>query len=518
MNRPFRLLSRLLRLRDIDCRDDRGVALATVLLIMLAVTAIGATVAVVGVNNLNNASRDRAAQSSLGAGDAGVAQAIEYLRNNGVGALSCPETNLSACASNPAGWSNPTNPQLVPLDNAGLGCNVGHSNCARVWIGTVLAYAPPAVKSGIYNIHSEGIYGPGPSARQLVARVRVTPDKFPIGVFGQTVSGNGGTAVYTESLFTTGCVSPRQSGNGNSNGTRFSGIDSYWGQPAAGHTTSHISTANNCGSGGYIHSSSPSSTTAAAGACPSDSLLSYDQDGDGGLVSSSVGSACYRNYTRPDGSSYPDGVCPSGVTPSRPDGLCDTTAFTTADLERYGYRPRGLSDDQYKSLKERSQAQGLYNVTISSIANQINSVVNVQQVNNPIVYWDCSETNSACSSGGTLSLKYSDFPPGLFDKAPTDTTSSCQKPFRIVTIVVEHANLDFQGGNNTWFDAAVFVPDGSFSGAGGYSILGTLFSNNLELGGGQNWQLDKCWVTNMPGPLTTIRQIGFREDDSKDVP
>jgi Tfp pilus assembly protein PilX len=73
--------------------EDDGVALITALMVMLVLLAFGSVVAVLGVNNLRNGQNDRAAGSSLGAGDAGVAQAIEYLRSNGVAGLTCPDSN-----------------------------------------------------------------------------------------------------------------------------------------------------------------------------------------------------------------------------------------------------------------------------------------------------------------------------------------------------------------------------------------------------------------------------------------
>lgn len=494
-------------------RDDEGVALITAIFVMLVLLAFGSVVATLGVNNLRNANNDRAAGSSLGAGDAGVAQAIEYIRSNGVVGLTCPDANPTSCSTNPAGYSNPSSPKLVPLDSAGVGCNTGNSNCAKVWIGVVQAFAPPAVKTGTYNIHSEGVYGNGPSARQLVVTLKVTPDKYPIGVFGQSVSGNGGTAIYTESLFTTGCVSPAWNGQGN--GTRFSGYDSYWGQPAAPHTTTHISTTNNCGANGYIHADTPGNPAPFAGACPNNTALNGAQSGDGGVVSATVGGQCYHVYQRPDGSWYPDGVCPTGATP-RSDGLCDTTAFTTADLNRYGYRPRGLSDAQYAALKARAQAQGTYNIAPGSVSAAVTNLLNAG-INHPILYWDCSNAGSICSTAQAVSLRQSDFPAGVFNTAPISSGQSCSL-VRVVTIVVVHSGLTFQGGNNTWFDAAMFVPDGSFNGNGGYQILGTLFSNNLDLGGTQAFSLDSCWVASFPGPVLNLTQTGFREDDSADVP
>jgi len=495
-------------------RRDEGVALATALLVCLALLAFGSTVTVLGVNNLRSANRDRQAGTSLGAGDAGVAQAIEYIRANGVAGLICPDNNPASCADNPAGWSNPSNPQLIALDSAGVGCATGGADCAKVWIGVVTGFSPPAVRTGVYNIHSEGVYGPGPSARRVVVSVRVTPDSYPVGVFAQTVSGNGGTALYTESLFTTDCVSPLDTGSGN--GTRFTGIDNYWGQPAAAHSTTHASSAVHCDSRGYIQSSSPTSTSPSANSCPNNSALNLDQSGDGGLVSASVGNQCYQQYQRADGSWYPDGVCPAGVSSPYGNGMCDTTAFTTADLQRYGYRPRGLSESEYAALKARARSQGLYNLPVASVQAALTSVVNAG-INNPVLYWDCSNAGSICSSTSPLALGNSDLP-AVFTAGPTAQGGACPSPLRILTIVVEHADAAFQGGNNTWTDAAFFVPDGSFNANGGYQILGTMFAQNLSLGGTVAYSLDSCWVKSFPGPVLSIKQVGFREDDASDAP
>ncbi len=57
------------------------------------------------------------------------------------------------------------------------------------------------------------------------------------------------------------------------------------------------------------------------------------------------------------------------------------------------------------------------------------------------------------------------------------------------------------------------MPEGSFKGNGGYNILGTLFANNISLGGNENFQLDTCYVSNMPGSLLDLDVTGFREED-----
>lgn len=457
----------------------------TAITLMALLLAMGLTVATVAVNNLQNANRDRQAGAALGASDAGVAQAIEYIRNNGVGNLTCPEATSSSCATTASpSWTSPGNPMQVALSSGTVGCTTD-KDCAKVWVGTVQAYAPPLYKTGIYRVHSRGEYGNGPGTRSVVVDISVTPDSFPIGVFGEQISGNGGTRIYNESLFARACISPRDTGSGS--GTKFQGIDPYWGIPSAAHTTSHVSTANNCASNGYIHATSPSSKHCPDGMgynATAVATMKYDQSGDGGPVS--AGSPCYRSYQKADGTWYPEN---------------DTTAFTLTDLQKYGYRPRGLTDAQYAALKTRAQAQGLYNPSIGSISATVSSLL-AAGISQPVLYFD----------NGDVSMAYSDFPAGAFERAPSATCSP-----QSVVVVVEHGNLTWQGGNNKWFDAAFFVPDGTWTGNGGYNVLGTLWANNVSLGGNEQFQLDTCFVTNTQGAILDVRIKSFREDDSKDV-
>lgn len=483
-------------------RSDAGIAMITVIVAVMVLTALGATAATLGINNLTNANRDRQAGSALGAADAGVAQAIEYLRNNGVAGLTCPDANPSSCASVAAGWGSPTSPQTVALDSAGTGCSTtaAFKNCATVYITYVTKFAPPTVRTGIYAVHSLGRYGPGPGARAVVVNVAVTPDKFPVGVFGQTVQGNGGPQLYTESLFTTGCVQPLDDGHGN--GTRFVGtVDPYYDQPPAAHSTVGLSTTNNS-----TCSSNDNGLVPSSGSCSNSSLM-WDQGPTGGLLSSS--SPCYRAYQRTDGSYYPDGTCPNNppAIDVQPSGLCDTNAFTTQDLNRYGYRPRGLTDAQYSELKARSQSQGLYNLT-GSVTTALNSALSAG-ITNPVLYWDCSVAAAACSSGVTL--KQSDIPSTF-----TAAAGTCSN-LHILTVVVEHANLTLSGGNSTTVDAAVFAPDGTYNNNGAVTLYGTLFSKTLDITSSPVFRLDSCWTSSFPGPVLSVTQKTFREDDTKDL-
>jgi hypothetical protein len=459
-------------------RADEGAALITVILLLVALTAMAGTVAVVSTNDWVSAGRDRQGLSALATADAGVSQALTYIRGNGVGQLTCLEGQhdppTGDCATTTQPWANPVAPREVRLDGTAGGCTVG-VGCYEVWISAVERYDPPLVKTGTYRIRSTGFFGGGPGAKSVVVDVSVTPAEFPIGVFGNQLDGNGNTQIYNESLFTTDCVSPRHSGSGN--GTRFQGIDPYWDQPAAANSTTHISTSTNCGGNGYIHRSNVCATG-------SGNALVNDRDSQGGPVG--PGSPCYHTYQRADGSWYPDD---------------DTTLFTFEDLEEYGFRPGGLSDAQYDALRTQAQALGTYNIAEADVEARINAAV-AAGITNPVLYFE----------GRDVSLRRTHIP-AIFGRTPSGT---CTAPYS-VTIVVRHGNLVYQGGTSDWRSLAVFVPEGSFTGNGGYNILGTLFANNISLGGNERWELDNCWIDNMPGPLMDLTTLNFREEDRSDI-
>ena len=463
-------------------RDDGG-ALLTVILIMAVLTGLGASLAVLTTNNLESASRDRQAISALSTADAGVAQAMEYIRLNGVGGVTCLEANRTTtvstdpCRSNPAGWTNPNSPQQVNVD--GGTCGAG-STCYRVSITALNRYNPPAARTGTYRITSTGVAGTAPGARSVAVDVEVTPATLPIGVFGKELDGNGGTQLYDISLFTTDCISPRATSNGN--GTRFSGgLDPYWDEPAAANTTSYISTGVKCKESEGIHK---------AGACPTDSELHYDRDNQGGAVSAPSPCASFVNA--------------AGQVVSR-----DRTTFDAEDLASYGYRPGGLTGQQYDALRARADSMNLLNVVPGNAANNLKARLQAAYdagITNPVVYIDNVPV------GGEYKFAATDIPTA-FSRDPA--TGSCSP--NAVLVVVRTAGVVFQGGNAGWRTMSLLVPEGKFVGNGGYNVLGTLFANDLFLGGNEQWRLDGCFVDNLPGGLLDLQVVSFQELDRTDV-
>lgn len=488
-------------------REDAGIGVITVIMVVAVLTAFLITATTLAVNNLGNSQRDRQALSALSTSEAGVAQAIQFLRGGNLGALTCQEPAAGAapgptCTGVGPSWISATSPKQVMLDGTAGACMVG-SNCFKVWIGTVQPYvpncpgrhaSPPTPCFGIYRVHSTGVSGGGPSARKLAVDVKVTPYPFPIGVFADALSGNGNVGVHYESIFTNGCMMNRQDDSHSGSGVQFAWdaannrpvLDLIYDQPTAAHATGTVSTSNtSCGSssGGFpIHETSTSDSTHKA--C--NPTFKYDQDGEGGPLT--VGDGCYGAYTRSDGTKYPT-----------------SSAFTSAELQNYGYRPRGLTDAQYDALRSQAQAQGTYNMSTTNISTTLTGLVNAG-ITSPVLFWD----------NGSVSLKSTDFPASFL----RDMNSSGACTSNSVTVVVSGPghDLSYQGGNTApYLVASLFVPDGTLTGSSGRNTIGTVFAKTLDMGGNMDFYMDQCFASNPPGATLDVQVTTWREDDGKDI-
>jgi hypothetical protein len=493
--------------RLLRCRDDSGIGVITVIMVIAVLTAFLITATTMTVNNLGNTQRDRQSLSALSTSEAGVAQATQFLRGTNLGALTCVEPAAGAvpgatCSGAGPSWTSATNPRQVMLNGASGACVVS-SDCFKVWIGTVLPYAPncaarhaspPAACYGVYRVHSTGVSGGGPGARKLAVDVKVTPYPYPIGVFAETLSGNGNVGVHYESIFTNGCMMNRQSDAASGSGVQFSYdsaagrsvLDLIYDQPTAAHAVGKISTnSTSCGTSGSafpIHETSKSNTTPKA--C--NPTFRFDQDAEGGPLT--AGDGCYGAYTRSDGTKY-----------------ATNSLFTQADLQNYGYRPRGLTDAQYDALRSQAQAQGTYNLSPGGVSAALTSLAN-GGITSPVLYWDNS----------SVSLSQNDFPASF--SRNLDATGSCVS--NSVTIVVSGPghDLSYQGGTSApYLVASVFVPDGTLTGGGGRNTIGTVFAKTIDLGGNVDFYMDQCFANNPPGATLDAQVISWREDDSKDI-
>lgn len=510
-----RILTRLLAHRARNA--DEGVAMITVMLFLGVATALTLAVSAVSVNNLQNASRDAQAGGALQTSEGGVAQAIELMRTEPLGFFSnCTETSCSpspapSSGSDPKHWVDKASPMLVS-SNGTIGTCSAQLACFGVWISTVTPYKPGS--SALLRIHSTGQYGAGPAARTLDVDVNVKPDTFPIGVFANSVNTGGTFGVNHESLFSTSCIDHRQADSyttsypgypgvpvpnstGGGGGISFSGIDAEYQIPAAAHSLQYVRQQNNGCDGGTTNSKQQANVhdSSQANFAPCNTALPdyYDQDSQGGTLSSSCPG--YKAFTNTaTGQAWPT-----------------TSAFTMSDLTQYGYQAGGLSQGDYAALKSMAQSSGTY---FTSASTSPNAALTASGATNAVVYYDLPS-----GSGQTVKISPSDIP-SMYFRNYNDNTSTCTLASLVIVVRNGDLKYDTSGGAGSGGDlvASFFVPEGSYTGQGNASIIGTLFAKTLASGSGtQNWYLDNCFVANPPGPIMNVRAVNYREVDTQDV-
>ena len=468
--------------------DDAGVALVVVMQFMLVASALASLVAVASVHALRSATQDGASSAAQSTTDAGVAEAINYVRENGLQALTCSEpvtptnsTWQSAASCTTPGWADPASPVTVAAGSVtSTSTCPAQADCYRVWIGTLQAYASAkgapgtpgaaATQPAILRIHSLGVSGVGPAARSVVVEVKVAPTRFPFGVFGNTFSMPAShSPAASESLFTTGNVSLK---------CPLSGVDYQNNIPAAVHAAGTLSYSN-----GSCHP--PANGTASC-----HTSVPYDQDSHG--VSFTGSNAACNNYDLTD-----PNFSGAGVT-----AYSQGSYFDSKGLAAYGYRPGGLSPAEYDKLEAEAQAEGTYN-NVTNLGAVLTQLV-ANGVTNPVVYNDDGQSPTPAQ-----------FPNGFF-RSPTAT--NC--PLYAATIIIRGANSvhwTATGGSN--FVASVFMPDtgSTYSATGQAGLLGTLFADNIAFNGNAFVQLDPCFVANPPGGVLDITTTNFRNVDTGNV-
>ena len=456
---------------DIHRRSDSGSAMILTLMVMALVTALATTVSVVTINNLQSSARAQQAGSALNAADAGLAQAMTYLRTEGVRGLSCSPT----CPANP--WGNSTSPATVPV----LG-EAGQSY--RVWIEALAPF--PANNPGRYRIHSLG-RAAGSASRTVTADIGVTSSNIPQGIFAREIDGGGSASVQRQSIFSAGCVYDREKIQMST-----TDIDLAYGIPIGVHSARTITESNgankNCSAGnGDIH---------AAGPC--NSKYPYDQDVRGGSL---LGTTCANTQTQttpyPTSTYYGardlDGAPGNEVIGSY---IKDEASL----LKLFGFNnPPGLSDSQLDLLRATAQAQGNYSNTAAMPSpNEVNAVM----------FFELTGVNL----GKTVNLNNIS---GFGRDAAMSDDAACST--RSLTIVIVDGNAEMNA--NLSLAASLFLisdnPDyGQLTrGNGTADFIGTIFANKVNLIGNINLSTDLCFRANISPALLDFSSTSYRELD-----
>lgn len=454
-----------LRTRHTSEHHDEGSALIITLMVMVLVMALSTTVAVLTIDNLRGSWRAQQAGSAVNAADAGVAQAMSYLRSNGVRAIN----QCSPGCGSALPWGDEQSPMRVEVENDG---NAGEAY--EVWIQPLAAY--PAIKPGRYLIHSTGTAN-GDARRSVTVEVGVTAAKYPRGIFARTVSGGGNASVTHQSVFSTGCVARRDKiemvpGE----------IDLAYGIPVGVHTSDYITTQNvsstHCTASEkkLIHESSPCST-----------VFPADQDRLGGDLDSADATCRSVQATHPQyyGRQDLDGD-------GSPDVVGSYLQDDAALMKLFDFVDPVFTPEQLDQLRAMARTQGNYWTSTTGWTDPDET--------HAVMFFDLG----GASLGGTVDLNDIDG----FTPATTCTKS--------LVVVIEDGNAKLN--SNKQLAASLFLtspaPNGQIVKANGTSdFLGTIYADKINLVGTTNLKLDDCFVAN-PSPSLLTFQVGeYRELD-----
>jgi hypothetical protein len=459
---------------------DRGSAMVITLMVLALVTALSTTVAVVTIDNLIGSRRAQQAGAALAAADAGIAQAMSYLRNNGVRDLKCTAAAPAAAACTANDWGSG---KQISVNLPGAS---GQSY--RVWIEAVRPF--PTYDPGTYRIHSTGTAA-GPASREVVTDVSVTTAPVPKGIFARTINGGGDAAVARESIFSTGCVYNRSK-------IQMSGIDVAYGIPVAVHSSQIITDSN--GTGQYcpntdkaIHRDKWGNPTPCSTASDPLKDYRYDQDSFGGDLSSTTCASVQSNYPAYYGPKNLDGTAGNDVHGSYIKD--DATLFTL-----FGIRSPALTQSQVDQMKTIAQAQG----------NYWNSATGWSSPDEPnaVMFFDLKGS----SVGATVDLNDITGFGRIANVAATDAACTT----RSLIILVEGGNVKLN--SNQQLAASVFLlsgaPYGQVLKANGTSnFIGTIYADTVNLTGTADLSMDTCFLSNVSPALLDFNLGGYRELD-----
>lgn len=461
-------------------KGDDGSAIILTMIVLAVLTGLGVTVFALSTNNLGNARRDRQASSALANSEAGVAQAISYIKNRGVGQLACaPNCN----AANPWGESA-ADGDVHPSMQVTLSSQEVYS----VWIETIQPLQPRV--AGLYRVHSVGNSGTGPGSRTVAVDVQVTPFDFPLAVFADSIQAGGNGAITTESMFSTGCIFKRDKIRfADLNGDGIPDTDLVYGIPAAAHSSQYITDSQATGSSCAENDRDNIHAKVGGVDKPCNTNYPYDQDRQGGSL---AGTSC---------------LGPGGAYPQT------SKIVNEADLRaKYGFNTAGLSPGQINQLRTAAQEQGFYFTNTSAIPLALKPSQQAMQHPNPVIFYEFASNHPT----NDRLVDLNDLDPVAYGRpAQVSATSSSCTSRNVIVVVL---NGDVRLNSNQTLVASVFVmgpsPYGEVRKANGTSqLIGTLYAKSIDFTGTANVDLDGCFLANLPGQLLNVKATNFREVD-----
>lgn len=477
-------------------RDQRGIAMITVLLAGASLTAVTSTAAFMTIQEFRSTTDDRRGASALSVAEAGVDRMIAHL---GSGRVTWGHVRLAGCDNElslqgEVGQRGDFTARVLVYNPQGASSTEKLPPNACVGRSSDPRDEEHFVIESTGTISNENAAGDKIPTATRVVRQEIVVDvvDLPIGVYSQKMIGSGTANAFSISMFVEGDV---PSGRKKFN---FSGIDPYYrisdfwpGQsdakiPAAVHATGSIrvdppgpvtiehtpATPLNCTANGLPNGQSQ-----------------FDQSGGGGPISALLPCA--------------------GQTLSPPP----TSLFTVEDLNRV-MPNRSLTEQEYLALKEGAKATGFYCFVSSTATSTAPCTRNgaPYTLTKDAGLWTIPNNHVLAGTYvPRVFVTYIEFEnPNL---AFLDTQKFMWKGnvwpcnddpdqnFGII-LIVRNGSLGLETGN--FNNGAAFVPEGKVVARGGMTWNGTIITKEFDNSGTSNLQMNECWVNNMPGPFLDI--------------
>jgi hypothetical protein len=488
-------------------RDERGVAMTTVLFIGAALTVLTSSAVFVTTQEFRAGTDDRKAAQALAYAEAGIDRMIDHMRPLSFGAI-----RNAGCANDiielqPASIGDGTFTVTMQVFNP-----LATTTANRYPPGACTTVASSPRKGQYFLITSTG--GFQGSRRVIQQVIRVRERGLPIGLVAEdTFDANGGPDLKGISILTEGQVLERDN-------LDLTGVDPYytledfwpgatWGGgltgsspvPAAAHAMGGLKIGNKA--------EFPPNPNCGANKTNSNGQSLWDSDGSAGsgpTDGTKVVGNCLNQptYSGPPPASY------SGSYPP-------TSKFTQADYDRVA--PEELSPQDHEFLRRAAQDRGLYCFKpVSGSAYCVRQGTQITYTNSPD-----SVVSSFLTSGNLSFIVYYEFEGG----APTSnsisfsqdvwtpaTTNGCSDDLatnRSMTMVVKNGSVDLSG--NLKINGAIIAEGGYFDYTGTPTINGSVWASEFRARGTANFTLDSCWVRNIPGLYITITPTQWSEID-----